>query len=184
MLVENNPNSRMVLARNPNFRGGPIPARAKPPIRRGRPAGGLRQSSCPSSSGPSSRARREAIPYWNKFLQGWYDASGISSDSFDQAVKINVGGDVALTDEMQQKGIRLVTSVRSSTFYMGFNMLDAVVGGDAKKLWAGRLDRARSGGVHFHFHERPRHPGRGRCRPASSAMSKARRGSTGSSRMA
>jgi oligopeptide transport system substrate-binding protein len=30
---------------------------------------------------------KEQIPYWNKFLQGYYDASGISSDSFDQAVQ-------------------------------------------------------------------------------------------------
>ena len=72
---------------------------------------------------------KEAIPYWNKFLQGYYDASGISSDSFDQAVRVNVGGDVALTDEMRDKGIRLLTSVKTSTFYMGFNMLDPVVGG-------------------------------------------------------
>jgi oligopeptide transport system substrate-binding protein len=72
---------------------------------------------------------KEAIPYWNKFLQGYFDASGISSDSFDQAVRVNVGGDVALTDEMRDKGIRLLTSVRTSTFYMGFNMLDPLVGG-------------------------------------------------------
>ena len=29
---------------------------------------------------------KETIPYWSKFLQGYYDSSGISSDSFDQAV--------------------------------------------------------------------------------------------------
>jgi ABC-type transport system substrate-binding protein len=80
---------------------------------------------------------KESIPYWNKFLQGYYDASGISSDSFDQAVRIAVGGDVALSDEMRDKGIRLLTSVRASTFYMGFNLLDPVVGSlseRAKKL--------------------------------------------------
>jgi oligopeptide transport system substrate-binding protein len=32
---------------------------------------------------------REGIPYWNKFLQGYYDSSGISSDSFDQAVRLS-----------------------------------------------------------------------------------------------
>ena len=48
--------------------------------------------------------------------------------ALDQAVRIDVGGDVALTDEMQAKGIRLLTSVKSSTFYMGFNMLDPVTG--------------------------------------------------------
>jgi oligopeptide transport system substrate-binding protein len=76
---------------------------------------------------------KESIPYWNKFLQGYYDASGISSDSFDQAVRLGVGGDVQLTDEMRDKGIRLLTSVRASIFYMGFNMLDPVVGGLAEQ---------------------------------------------------
>jgi ABC-type transport system substrate-binding protein len=80
---------------------------------------------------------KEQIPYWNKFLQGYYDASGISSDSFDQAVQVGGAGEVSLSDEMSRQGIRLATSVATSTFYMGFNMLDAVVGGDserAKKL--------------------------------------------------
>jgi oligopeptide transport system substrate-binding protein len=36
---------------------------------------------------------------------------------------------VQLTDEMRDKGISLLTSVRASIFYMGFNMLDPVVGG-------------------------------------------------------
>lgn len=133
MLVENNPNSRMVLARNPNYRGETYPCEGE----EGDRAAGLLDD-CGKTLPFIERAvfsrEKEAIPYWNKFLQGWYDASGISSDSFDQAVRINVGGDVALTEEMQQKGIRLITSVRSSTFYMGFNMLDAVVGGDAHKL--------------------------------------------------
>ncbi|TXG85983.1 MAG: peptide ABC transporter substrate-binding protein [Rhodocyclaceae bacterium] len=133
MLVENNPNSRMVLARNPNFRGETYPCEGEAADRE---AGLLEDcgKTLPFIERAVFSREKEAIPYWNKFLQGWYDASGISSDSFDQAVRINVGGDVALTDEMQQKGIRLVTSVRSSTFYMGFNMLDAVVGGEAKKL--------------------------------------------------
>jgi ABC-type oligopeptide transport system substrate-binding subunit len=43
-------------------------------------------------------------------------------------VRLDVGG-VNLSDEMQARGIRLLTSVRPSIFYMGFNMLDPVVGG-------------------------------------------------------
>ncbi|MFA7291705.1 MAG: ABC transporter substrate-binding protein [Rhodocyclaceae bacterium] len=130
MLVENNPNSRMVLVRNPNFRGETYPCEGEAGDRE---AGLL--DDCGKALPFIERAifsrEKEAIPYWNKFLQGWYDASGISSDSFDQAVRINVGGDVALTDEMREKGIRLLTSVRASTFYMGFNMLDAMVGGES-----------------------------------------------------
>jgi ABC-type transport system substrate-binding protein len=128
MLTENDPNRRMVLARNPNFHGQTYPCEGEEGDRE---AGLLADCGKPLpfvDKAVFSR-EKEAIPYWNKFLQGYFDASGISSDSFDQAVRVNVGGDVALTDEMRDKGIRLLTSVKTSTFYMGFNMLDPVVGG-------------------------------------------------------
>lgn len=128
MLSENDPNRRMVLSRNPNFRGEAYPCEGEP----GDAEAGLLADcgkTLPFIEQAVFMREKEAIPYWNKFLQGYYDASGISSDSFDQAVRVNVGGDVALSDEMHERGIRLLTSVRSSTFYMGFNMQDPVVGG-------------------------------------------------------
>jgi ABC-type transport system substrate-binding protein len=76
---------------------------------------------------------KESIPYWNKFLQGWYDSSGISSDAFDQAISFNAQGEAGLTDAMRAKGIGLLTSVETSIFYMGFNMRDPVVGGDSER---------------------------------------------------
>ena len=128
MLTENDPNRRMVLSRNPNFHGETYPCEGES----GDKEAGL-LADCgkplPLLDQAVFTREKEAIPYWNKFLQGYYDASGISSDSFDQAVRVNVGGDVALTDDMQEKGIRLLTSVKSSIFYMGFNMQDPVVGG-------------------------------------------------------
>ena len=128
MLSENDPNRRMVLSRNPNFHGQAYPCEGEPGDR----AAGLLDDCgkpLPFLDQAIFTREKEAIPYWNKFLQGYFDASGISSDSFDQAVRVNVGGDVALTEEMTDKGIRLLTSVKSSTFYMGFNMLDPVIGG-------------------------------------------------------
>ncbi|MDD2884691.1 MAG: ABC transporter substrate-binding protein [Dechloromonas sp.] len=128
MLTENDPNRRMVLTRNPHFYGETYPCMGEVEDE----AAGLLDD-CGKPLPLLDRAifsrEKEAIPYWNKFLQGYYDASGISSDSFDQAVRVNVGGDVGLTDEMRDKGIRLLTSVKTSTFYMGFNLLDPVVGG-------------------------------------------------------
>ena len=76
---------------------------------------------------------KEAIPTWNKFLQGYYDASGVSSDSFDQAIQIGSGGDISLTPELQAKGVSLNTAVSTSVYYMGFNMLDPLVGGDSER---------------------------------------------------
>lgn len=72
---------------------------------------------------------KETIPYWNKFLQGYYDASGLASDNFDQAIQFSGQGSAELTPEMRAKDIRLQTEVAASTFYFGFNMLDPVVGG-------------------------------------------------------
>jgi ABC-type transport system substrate-binding protein len=127
MLTQNNPNSRMVLERNPNFHGESYPCAGEAADE----AAGLLKDcglALPFIEKAIFSREKESIPYWNKFLQGYYDASGISSDSFDQAVRLNVGGDVQLSDEMQAKGIRLLTSVKASTYYMGFNLLDPVVG--------------------------------------------------------
>src|SRR4029453_9226377 len=76
---------------------------------------------------------KETIPYWNKFLQGYYDASGITSDTFDQVIRVTGSGDAQLTPAMEKQGIRLQTSVATSIMYMGFNMLDPVVGGDSER---------------------------------------------------
>jgi ABC-type transport system substrate-binding protein len=127
MLAENNPNARMVLVRNPNFRGESYPCEG---MEEDRAAGLLDDcgKSMPFVDKVVFSREREGIPYWNKFLQGYYDASGVSSDNFDQAVSMTSQGEVMLSDEMSTQGIRLLTAVSPSVFYLGFNMLDAVVG--------------------------------------------------------
>lgn len=136
MLSENNPNARMVLERNPNYHGETYPCEGEA----GDQAAGLLADcgkALPFIDKVVLTREKEQIPYWNKFLQGYYDASGISSDSFDQAVQVGGGGDVNLSETMQEQGIRLMTSVDISDMYMGFNMLDPLIGGDgesARKL--------------------------------------------------
>jgi oligopeptide transport system substrate-binding protein len=128
MFGENNPNSRLVLVRNPNFHGETYPAEGEP----GDVAAGLLADAgkaIPFVDEVVFSREKEGIPYWNKFLQGYYDSSGIASDSFDQAVRVSVEGDARVTPEMEEKGIRLETSVATSTAYMAFNWLDPVVGG-------------------------------------------------------
>jgi oligopeptide transport system substrate-binding protein len=128
MLTENNPNRVMVLQRNPNFHGEVYPGEGEP----GDAGAGLLTDSgkpLPFIDKLVFTLEKEGIPRWNKFLQGYYDASGIGSDTFDQAVRFGVGGEAVVTDSMRKQGIRLSTSVAVSTFYMGFNMLDPVVGG-------------------------------------------------------
>ncbi len=132
MLTENNPNRRMVLDRNPNFRGEVYPSEGEP----GDAAAGLLADAgkrIPFVDRAVYSLEPEQIPYWSKFLQGYYDTSGISSDNFDQAVQFTGRGDMVLTDEMRARGLKLLTAISASTSYIGFNMKDPVVGGDGER---------------------------------------------------
>jgi len=132
MLAENNPNLRMVMEKNPNFHGERYPSEGEPQDR----GNGLLADAgkeLPLVHKAVYSLEKENIPYWNKFLQGYYDASGVSSDSFDQAIQFGSQGDIQLTDRMREKDIQLETSVTTSILYMGFNMLDPVVGGDSER---------------------------------------------------
>ena len=132
MLTINNPNRQMVMERNPNFHGESYPLEGA--------AGDLEAGLLDDAGRPMPfideivfSLEKEDIPYWNKFLQGYYDTSGITSDSFDQAINVGSGGEVTLTEDMRGKGIELNTAVSTSTFYTGFNMLDPVVGGYSER---------------------------------------------------
>ena len=130
VLKENNPNARMVLERNPNFRGEVYPAEGEP----GDAATGLLRDAgkaIPFIDRIVFSREKESIPYWNKFLQGYYDTSGITSDVFDQAVRVSIEGETGVTPEMESRGIRLSTSLAASTGYVAFNWDDPVVGGKA-----------------------------------------------------
>jgi oligopeptide transport system substrate-binding protein len=132
MLAENDPNARMVLARNPNFRGEAYPAEGAP----GDAARGLLADAgktLPFLDKAVYTREKEAIPLWNKFLQGYYDLSGIGSDNFDQAVRVNVEGEAGLSPDMEARGIRLDTTIAPTIYYLGANWLDPVVGGNSER---------------------------------------------------
>jgi len=132
MLSMNNPNRQMILERNPNFHVQSYPTEGDP----GDAEKGLLRDAgktLPFIDKVVYSLEKENIPYWNKFLQGYYDVSGVSSDSFDQAIQFGSQGEAVLTPLMQEKKIQLETAVQTSSFYMGFNMLDPVVGGDSQR---------------------------------------------------
>lgn len=138
MLTVNNPNRQMVLERNPNFVPEAYPADGEP---EDRAAGRLADAGRPMPflDRVVFTLEKESIPYWNKFLQGYYDASAISSDNFDQTIQMSGTGEPQLSDAMRAQGIRLQTSVNTSDSYIGFNMLDPVVGGESDRARKLRL---------------------------------------------
>lgn len=136
MIETFNENMEIILQKNKNFHHEPYPSEGEPSDL----VAGLLEDAgkaLPFIERFVYKLEKEAIPRWNKFLQGYYDNSGITSDSFDQAITITADAGPDLTDFILEKRIRLITSVRPSTYYLGFNMLDEVVGGlgeDKRKL--------------------------------------------------
>lgn len=146
MLVKNNPNRRMVLQKNPNFREDYYPSTGSDEDRK---LGYMDNAGkrLPLIEKAIYTLEKESIPRWNKFLQGYYDSSAIGNDSFDQAIHINQYGKAELTPEMQKKQIYLTQTFQPSTYYMGFNMLDSVVGGSSER--ARKLRQAISIAVNY-----------------------------------
>jgi ABC-type transport system substrate-binding protein len=131
-LSVNNPNRQMILKRNPNFRKVGYPHEGETSDREN----GLLDDAgknMPFIDEVIYSLEKESIPYWTKFLQGYYDTSSISADGFDQAIQFNAAGEAELTEAMKQKHIKLSTEIESSSFYMGFNMLDDMVGGTSER---------------------------------------------------
>ena len=127
-LEKNDPNSQMVLQRNKLFRKTQYPEGDEVEFK------ALMGKNLPFLDRVEFILEKEDIPYWNKFLQGYYDSSGVSSDSFDQAFQASgTSGGLQLTESMLAKKIKLTTDILPSTFYWGFNMLDSVVGGYSEK---------------------------------------------------
>jgi len=129
-LTINNPNSQMVLEKNPNFHDDFYPKEGEETDAQLLLDQGKK---LPLIDKVIFTLEKENTSYWNKFLQGYYDISGISSDSFEQAIQVGSSGDFGLSDAMKQKGVELKTAIGTSTYYIGFNMQDSVVGGKGEK---------------------------------------------------
>lgn len=137
--------SRIVLERNPNWRGLLFPERATPGAAypdRGEATDAAEGYLQPRFVGKplpfldrvELRLEKETIPAFAKFVQGYYDVSSVLEESFDKVVH-----EGALSPEMASLGMHLEKSVTPSVYYLGFNMEDAVVGTPAGER--GRLLR-------------------------------------------
>lgn len=132
MMYENNPNSRIVLVKNPNFHEEYYPALGSEQDEK---LGYQKHKGerLPLVDRVEFTLEKESIPRWNKFLQGYYDLSGVSDNNFDQTINVNSSGDLELTSSMKQKGISLKEIAEPALFYLGFNMFDPVVGGNSSR---------------------------------------------------
>lgn len=134
-LVEYNNQSRMIFQANPNWHGVrhpewkasgtvfPTPTDpADPDYAMFDPNVFGRQ--LPFIERVEYRRESESIPFFTKFLQGYYDAAGVIKESFDQVISDGGG----LSPQMAEDGISLSTAVGQDVFFLSFNMDDAVIG--------------------------------------------------------
>lgn len=127
MMVESLQNQRHVLARNPNFRGEPYPCEGEPGDR----ALGLLED-CGKMTPFVDRLvfniEKESIPLQGKFMQGYYDLPQASRGDIGVSMLVAASDSVERAALYEERGIQLPTTVEASIFYLGFNMLDPVVG--------------------------------------------------------
>lgn len=131
MMVENNPNSAMVLERNPNYHEDFFPSEGEPGDKE---AGFLDDAGkrIPFVDRAVYRLEKDVLSTWTKFLQGYYDRSGESNSNtmgvFDQAFVVRPDG-LEMSSELQERNITMSPDVQPLVYYYGFNMRDPVVGG-------------------------------------------------------
>ena len=139
MMVKNDPNSAIVLERNPNYREEFSPTEGAP--------GDLEAGFLADAGKPIpfiDRAvfhlEKEVLPLWTKFLQGYYDRSGEvhgnTNGVFDQAFVVGPDG-VEMSEDLEDHNITMSPDVKPGIYYYGFNMRDPLVGGyteDKRKL--------------------------------------------------
>lgn len=129
-IQDNSPNRQIVLVKNPYYHHDTYP-NVPPNFPNNLQA--LAGKQLPFIEHAVFKQESEALPRWQKFLQGYYDSAGVGGDLFNQAIRISPSGQTLLTNDLQKKGMRLQMQVLPSVFYFGFNMRDPVVGGMSAK---------------------------------------------------
>jgi len=131
MMVKNDPNSEIVLERNPNYREEFFPTEGGPGDLE---AGFLEDAGkrIPFIDRAVFHLEKEVLPLWTKFLQGYYDRSGEvhgnTNGVFDQAFVVGPDG-VEMSEDLEDHNITMSPDVKPGIYYYGFNMLDPLVGG-------------------------------------------------------
>ena len=131
MMVKNDPNTEIILERNPNFRQQFFPTEGAPGDLE---AGNLEDAGkpIPFIDRAVYRLEKQGTSLWTKFLQGYYDRSGEvhshTTGVFDQAFVVRPEG-IEMSPELKGHDLTMSPDVKPGVYYYGFNMRDPVVGG-------------------------------------------------------
>ena len=127
MMVEFIKDRRHVMKRNPNYRGEAYPCEGMP----GDKEAGLLDDcgkTMPFIDTLVSTIEREAVPTRGKFRQGFYDMEAFERTDTGMDYLVAMQDSEEVRAEYQAKGFRLNKGSDVNSYFIGFNMLDPVIG--------------------------------------------------------
>ena len=126
MLTEQSAN-RYVLQRNPNYRGDPYPSEGMPGDKE---QGWLDDAGkrMPFVDKAVFYLEKEREPEESKFMQGYYDNPDVSRLDVGFPLLKEQMDKTGRWEAIRDHGVRMVTTLDPNNWYIGFNMLDPVVG--------------------------------------------------------
>ena len=127
MMAEYVQDRRHVLVRNPNYRGEPYPCEGMPEDEKdglladcGKPT--------PFIDRMEFLVEKESVPLKAKFRQGYYDVPEIERTDHGVEYLVDMEDSESVRKEYTEKGFKLPKIVDLSSWFLGFNMLDPVIG--------------------------------------------------------
>ena len=127
MMSEYVQDRRHVMVKNPNYRGEPYPCEGMPEDK----ANGL-LADCGKRTPFIDRLEflieKEAVPLKSKFRQGYYDVPEIERTDHGVEYLVDMEDSASVKQEYLEKGFKLPKLVDLSSWFLGFNMLDPVIG--------------------------------------------------------
>jgi ABC-type transport system substrate-binding protein len=127
MMVEFVKDRYHVMKRNPNYRGEPYPCEGMP----GDKEAGLLDDcgkTMPFIDTLVSSIEREAVPQRGKFRQGFYDVEVFERTDTGMDYLVAMQDSEEVRAEYLAKGFRLNRGSDVNSYFIGFNMLDPVIG--------------------------------------------------------
>ena len=127
MMAEFIQDRRHVLVRNPHYRGDPYPCEGMP---------GDREKGLLADCGKPTpfidrmvfTIEREGVPRQNKFRQGYYDVEVFERTDTGMSYIVGMQDSERVKREYTDKGFRLGQGADVGSYFIGFNMLDPVIG--------------------------------------------------------
>ena len=154
MVTEFVKDRRIVMQRNPNYRGEPYPCEGAPDDQA---SGLLRDCGKPTPFVDAivATVEREGTPMRNKFRDGYYDLEVFERTDTGNSYIVEMNDSEDVRAEYLKKGFDFPRSADVNSYIVGFNMIDPVIGmGDTpeqqraqSQAAPGDLDRDRLGGV-------------------------------------